>query len=883
MAEENIPKSFLDFLRNIDKVQIPRIQRDYVQGGKDATAKDIRDGFLDDLLSAVDNDSENLSLNFIYGMKMNQNKVFLPLDGQQRLTTLFLLHWYGAVTKLKDEERDGIIKILQKFSYQTRLSSKDFCHLLLNTKKIIAGMADLAAGTPSEKPSKPSRVITGDPGYSRFWRYDPTVDSMLNMLDAIHEKFKDVSKEKWRRLFEPGSLSVNFFAYELTDKQSPDDLYVKMNARGKHLTHFENVKAWLQRWMQQEVMDEEFQQQWKRNMDGEWGMFFWKREKSNLSAEGKPDPDPAKRRIDGPFWIFLNRVSLFAYFRNNPNVLKVLRNKEKAEDDDPEKDIFKQGKDFLDTLRFGYDKTTDYVSHKYHRAIFGDDDNNDNEHREFAYQLVSRTLNALVKLAGDGDALDALVRPKWPCENNNKNNKIPTTAAEFFWGRGRNISTWQNLLMIWAFAGYCQKFYDDVEKIDKDKLAHWMQFCFQVTDGVDAQVDVANAASLIIMCLGKMEDEADIHKFLGEKYEKYHEADKPLAQWHYGKTTNRAEIYNRFFDQKMPEVGKTSAEGGEKGLEFNAATILDEALKAYLRLRRQDGADWEDLLSKMEAHDRLHGRIQGIIGKNDDDRLLLENAKTRFVALNAGIRFSSNSEDFVTLVKYLKTPSLTLDFESSANWGQVAKNAEVAEAVCQVLLPPEKDPDELPEWAEILQAHPELITDAASENWGGKGGAHKLALYNRDGAYIFRKGSSGNIASGAIVLRREVHAGLKRLAGFNYPGLTMPDEFSGFYICKSPGGIGSEFLRIRLGAAQAEADDGQKPRHTVEKTVVIDSHNGIWSVVGDEKLTVAWSELAGYDSAARDVQAGIKARLEVIFAPPEPAQADRPSEAAPTP
>ena len=116
MAEENIkekPISFLDFLRrdDIENVQIPRIQRDYVQGGKDDTAKDIRAGFLDDLQRAVSK-KQKVSLNFIYGMK--QDKGFLPLDGQQRLTTLFLLHWYGAVTRKRGEERNKIIELLKK-------------------------------------------------------------------------------------------------------------------------------------------------------------------------------------------------------------------------------------------------------------------------------------------------------------------------------------------------------------------------------------------------------------------------------------------------------------------------------------------------------------------------------------------------------------------------------------------------------------------------------------------------------------------------------------------------------------------------------------------------------------------------------------------------
>lgn len=874
MAEENNqekPISFLDFLRKADikEVQIPHIQRDYVQGGMDDKTKDIRAGFLDALKRAVTGDSQKVSLDFIYGT--NQDGFFLPLDGQQRLTTLFLLHWYGAVTKLEGEERDKIIETLKKFSYQTRLSSRDFCDLLPRREEIISTMADLSAD------QNPSDVITGDPGYSRFWRYDPTVDSMLNMLDAMHEKFHDVDDATWRGFFESNDR-VSFFETPLTNSQSPDDLYVKMNARGKHLTHFENIKAQLQQWMTS--MDKDFQKQWKSNMDGEWSFFFWKQEIQRAELSENEKIDPAKRLIDEPFWIFLNRISLFTYFCNHPEVLKVLRNKPgKVQNNDPEKSTFDRGRKFLDTLRLNEENKTDYVSPEYHRDIFGDDNNL--EHKKFAYQLISCTLNTLVKLAGNGDELDKLVRPKWPIDKNKA-----TTAAAFFWGRGRSF-TWQNLLMIWAFAGYCQKFYANIEDVNRDKLAHWMQFCFQVSDDVDDQYDVANAASMIIMCLDKMrgENEADIYHFLAARYTHYFsdkdvglKADERLAEWHYRKAYP-AEIYHYLFDQKLPPIGEANTEDSEKLLRFNAATILDEALKAYLRCHKEDGAAWEELLSKMEADDRLHGRIQGIISKDDANEQLEKNAIARYEALNNG--FSSNSKDFVTLVKFLTTePSLSFDFSSSASWGQVTKNEDVAEAVCKVLLPPQKEAAEASfEWAKMLNDHPELIT-----GWGNE--THRLHVYKEDGMYIFKK---GNIASGAIVLRGVVHLGLRQLDNFrdhkdvNISNLPMLDKFSDFYTCKTPGEGGGEFCYVAIKSvpmgAQTEIDGGLKKQSTSEKTVVVDSHNGIW-IVGQEDPKVTWDELANYDSVDPEKQAEIIKRLNEIFAQPEATRADKPAEAA---
>ena len=68
------------------KISIPIIQRDYAQGRKDAAT--IRDKFLDEIFNRL-NKEENLFLDFIYG-SIEDDK-FIPIDGQQRLTTLFFV------------------------------------------------------------------------------------------------------------------------------------------------------------------------------------------------------------------------------------------------------------------------------------------------------------------------------------------------------------------------------------------------------------------------------------------------------------------------------------------------------------------------------------------------------------------------------------------------------------------------------------------------------------------------------------------------------------------------------------------------------------------------------------------------------------------------
>ena len=120
------------------RIVIPIIQRDYAQGRK--TSKEVRDNFLNALYGYLDEDKPNRDLDFVYGSlrKINGKTDFIPLDGQQRLTTLFLLHWYLYQISdndiLKKEFKSNLLKDDKSmFTYETRSSSSEFCDALMST------------------------------------------------------------------------------------------------------------------------------------------------------------------------------------------------------------------------------------------------------------------------------------------------------------------------------------------------------------------------------------------------------------------------------------------------------------------------------------------------------------------------------------------------------------------------------------------------------------------------------------------------------------------------------------------------------------------------------------------------------------------------------
>lgn len=104
---------------SIKHIEIPLIQCDYAQRRESGAVKRIRDSFLDVLHDAL-TVGKPVSLDFIYGdVKAGTLR---PLDGQQRLTTLFLLHWYLAYRANRMDQEKG----WKNFTYATRASARLF-------------------------------------------------------------------------------------------------------------------------------------------------------------------------------------------------------------------------------------------------------------------------------------------------------------------------------------------------------------------------------------------------------------------------------------------------------------------------------------------------------------------------------------------------------------------------------------------------------------------------------------------------------------------------------------------------------------------------------------------------------------------------------------
>ena len=328
-------------------VRIPQLQRDYVQGSD--KAKEIRDLFICDLVETLSADTpeakqKTLHLDFIYGSTYEEapasglhphwkegelhfdipnsdvnepTKVFLPLDGQQRLTSLWLLHWMLC----PETEADAAKKLLSHFSYATRSSSRRFCAALV---------AHIGDGELKQqlKTNKAKSALMEASWFLPAWQKDPTVNSMIEMLVAIGTRLGEADTAPlWKRLQE-GAITFTVIEIQSNEFRLTDELYIKMNNRGRMLTDWECDKAKAIECLGEVVFKEENAGLWESleaneqektpadyfsfRVDGRWQDFFW-----HLSRGGESPLEDHVQRSDEMMRYFFTWWAEYRYYHYN--------------------------------------------------------------------------------------------------------------------------------------------------------------------------------------------------------------------------------------------------------------------------------------------------------------------------------------------------------------------------------------------------------------------------------------------------------------------------------------------------------------------------------------------------------------------------------------
>jgi len=298
---------------DIKKICIPTIQRDYALGRRNKV--DNRSSFLIALKTALCTKDGQLPLDFIYGV--DNETMFVPLDGQQRLTTLWLMYWYIAFKsgKLYDTE---VKTIFEKFSYETRISSTDFCKSLCDLDPI-----PTSCDTKNKEKLLIRSWITQQTWYYNQYKQDPTITGMLNVIagtdiskngndiiDGLEELFSDQEYDFlfiWDRLTSSPCIIFDKLKVSLDDS---DELYVKMNARGRQLTDFENFKTELVDYAKgEDMLGETGALIFAAKLDVQWTDIFW--------DNRWKDPETKDVSIDEIYFAFISRFVRLECIRKN--------------------------------------------------------------------------------------------------------------------------------------------------------------------------------------------------------------------------------------------------------------------------------------------------------------------------------------------------------------------------------------------------------------------------------------------------------------------------------------------------------------------------------------------------------------------------------------
>ena len=627
--------TFWNFLKN-NNIEIPIIQRDYAQGR--LGRENLRKNFLGDLKKALNNeppykDSE-MKLDFVYGS--TENDKLNPLDGQQRLTTLWLLHWYIAL-------RAGVLNeencaILRKFTYETRISSREFCRSLCIPQNFESFKGINIVG-----------FVTKQTWFYSAWKQDPTIQSMLRMLsgtkiadkkgtdiiDGIEELFAcpslcDIDGEKcalmktfdncWKKLTNESLCPIVFYNLPLHDFGLSDDLYIKMNARGKQLTSFENFKADLVGYIikrAEENTDENTQlKEWGLLLDSiggipikfdtDWTDIFWSNKSKGI--HDKNGKLYKSNQIDEIYFAFLNRFfwnELFiAKKSENPHIylLDIGKGDEGSaqENENPSyrylNDSNNRNPNDYDT-KIAYQGLDDY---KYENGI----------PVEF-FMKLQKVLNNYSKFSKDwsiptcswDDSFKFI--PQYVEDENTDNIEIVNNANE----KILRVSTLNQVQRI-AFFAICKYFdHDDTVEDDEVSMKRWMRVVWNLISGQGedgrAQIRSTMAIRTAIEHIEKL-DSHDVYNSLRNKT-------------HDERTSDFSNRWNE-------EINK-------------AKQIIDENnnLKVH-----DDGRSWEAVIIEAEQYAFFNGSI----------RFLFQNEKGE-------VDWSSFDEKLINVKQYFleKTPS----------------------------------------------------------------------------------------------------------------------------------------------------------------------------------------------------------------------------------
>lgn len=277
LRDENLLTLF-----SLNNLIVPETQREYVWGNN----SEVLEKFLTELkMKAAPcetchhvHTNKNINVGFLYSYKPSYVKYESErildeylIDGQQRITTLFLLLLYRATIENRFEDFIAICRVDENdfemgFNYKVRSLTQQFIvHLIHHAHTEGSNTFDFI----SDLENTPYWFLDD-------YKSDPTVMSMINTLKSIKKIFGDPSNYYFDYLL----TNIHFWHFKTEATSQGEELYITMNSRGEQLADNEMQKA--RALPSDELL--RYGQKWEQ-----WQTFFWRNRKAgeanNINAD----------------------------------------------------------------------------------------------------------------------------------------------------------------------------------------------------------------------------------------------------------------------------------------------------------------------------------------------------------------------------------------------------------------------------------------------------------------------------------------------------------------------------------------------------------------------------------------------------------------------
>jgi len=215
------------FLENnsVDQFVVPEIQRDYVWGINDLSdfLAYIKEGF-------QGGEGERPYIGFIYAYSYQAApRKYILIDGQQRMTTVFLLLILCYMRAGKQLPRFLLDSGTMKLDYKVREQTHDF-------------LRDLVAFCDS-RPELYNFVIEDQYWYHTSYENDRTIANLIKNFEFIRTWLSGISMEDHSKFVAFLEDEVELSYFDIRESEQGEDLYLYMNSRGRPLVTNETLKA----------------------------------------------------------------------------------------------------------------------------------------------------------------------------------------------------------------------------------------------------------------------------------------------------------------------------------------------------------------------------------------------------------------------------------------------------------------------------------------------------------------------------------------------------------------------------------------------------------------------------------------------------------------